>query len=125
MLVPVKAQPLHAVENSVDVFLLFFGRIGVIEAHITTSVVVTRQPEVEADRFRMADMQVTVWLWWKARNDRRQRSALAVSAAGISAILQIGVDNAAQEIGWRCILSHSQSFSYEKLVKNRKFKQVL
>jgi hypothetical protein len=91
-LLPRKAEPLDAVHDGVDVFLVFLLRIGVVEAQVAAAGVVARQAEVQADRFRVADVQVAVRLRREAGNDRRH--AFAVVGAG----RQVVVDDGAQEI---------------------------
>ena len=72
---PVEPEPPHRVEDRIDVLLLLLGRVGVVEAHVACAGVVAREPEVEADRLRMADVQVAVRLRREARDDRRMASA--------------------------------------------------
>ena len=76
VITPAKAQPFHRIQNTVGILNIFFNGIGVIQAHIAAStarqcVVVSRQAKVQANTFGMADMQVAIWLWWKAGNDGR------------------------------------------------------
>ena len=75
MITPAKAQPFHRIQNTVGILNIFLNRIGVIQTHIAASaarqcVVVSRQAKVQANTFGMTDMQVAIWLWWKAGNDR-------------------------------------------------------
>lgn len=42
-------QPFHIRDNRIDVLLLFFGRIGIIETQIAFAVILFRETEVEAD----------------------------------------------------------------------------
>jgi hypothetical protein len=60
--VVVKAQPFHAVDDGVDVFLFFLGRVGVVETQVAAALIIARQPEVQADRLGVADVQVAVRL---------------------------------------------------------------
>ena len=39
---PGEAQPLNTVDDGIDVFLFFFGRVGVIKAQMTAPAVVAR-----------------------------------------------------------------------------------
>src|SRR5207247_995181 len=48
----------------------FLDRIGVVEAEIAVPAVLLRDAKVEADRLRMADVQVAVRLRRKARDHR-------------------------------------------------------
>jgi hypothetical protein len=59
---PVKAEPAHIALDRIDIFLLFLGRVGVVEAQVTAAAELLRDAEIETDRFGVADVQVTVWL---------------------------------------------------------------
>jgi len=106
---PAIAQPLHRVQDAVDVLLVFLLRVGVVEAHVAHAAVVARQPEVQADALGVAHMQVTIWFWWEACADLRGVGlALAVllcvcrlagpMSLGVSALFQVAFDHLAQEI---------------------------
>jgi hypothetical protein len=69
---PIEAEPVDRLLDGVDVFLLLLRRIGVIESQVADPAVLLRQPEVEADRLGVAEMQVSVWLRRKPRADRRR-----------------------------------------------------
>ena len=95
---PVKAQPFHAVHDGVDVFLLFLGRVGVVEAQVALAGVVARQAEVDADRLGVAHVQVAV------RLRRETRDHLGQAGTHVGAGSQVGFDDVTQEIGrqrWR------------------------
>src|ERR1700693_5009858 len=96
---PVEAQPFHAVDDGVDVFLIFLGRIGIVEAQMATAVVIARQSEIDADCLGVADMQITVGFGRKTGDNLRQRLSLLIFAIGVSAVGNIVLDNTAQEIG--------------------------
>ena len=68
VLAPVEAEPAHVRFDRVDVFLLFLGRVGVVEAQIAVAAELLRDPEVEADGFGVPDMQIAVRLGRKARH---------------------------------------------------------
>ena len=68
-IMPIKTQPLDILADGVDIFHVFLGRIGVIEAKVTCPVMFKRNPEIETDGFRMPDMEIAVWL----RRERRSR----------------------------------------------------
>src|SRR5262249_6234372 len=63
---PVETEPFHVLHDGLDVFGLLLLRIGVVEAQIGLATELRREAEVQADRFRMTDMQVAVRLGWKA-----------------------------------------------------------
>jgi hypothetical protein len=107
--VPAEAEPVHRVDDRIDVLLLFLLGIGVVEAQVAHAAEIACQPEVEADALRVADVQVPVRLGWKARADRRRidrRAALMRRVAGrtreappgICAAFQIALDDRAQEV---------------------------
>ena len=84
VLAPVEAEPAHVALDGVDVFLLFLGRIGVVEAQMAAAAELLRDAEVEADRFGVADVQVAVRLGREAGDDAlvmrpASRSALTMS----------------------------------------------
>ena len=67
---PVEPQPSDVVLNGLDIFRIFGGRIGIVESQVADAARgVVRYAEVQADRFRVTDMEIAVWLGWKARND--------------------------------------------------------
>ena len=88
--VPSKAQPGHVLTNRVDVFLIFLGRIRIVEAEVAVPGEGTRQTEVKADRLRMPDVQVTVRL-------RRETSDNGL----VFSLLQVLLDDIADEIPLR------------------------
>ena len=87
MLAPIEAEPAHVALDGVDIFLLFLGRVGVVEAQIAMAAEFLRDAEIQADRFGVADMQIAVRLRRKTGNDRL-----------MPADDQIGADDVADEI---------------------------
>jgi hypothetical protein len=82
-LCPVEAEPPHVLLNRVDVFGVLLGGIGVVEPEIADAAKLLGDAEVEADRLRMADVQIAVRFGWETRverarggrlSDRRRRS---------------------------------------------------
>ena len=107
--VPVKAQPLNGIADRVDVFDVFFFRVGVIKTQVAHAAVVARQAKVQADAFGVADVQVAVGLGWKAQPHfggvRRSRSMVrsiarcaTPAAAGVGAFSQVFFDDLAQKV---------------------------
>ena len=84
---PFEAEPLDIALDCVDVFLIFFRRVGVVETKIALAAKRFRQTEVQADRFGMTDVQITVGLRRKARDD-----------LGMLTRLQVGLDDRAEKI---------------------------
>ena len=65
--VPLEAEPVHVGLDRLDVFGFFLLGIGVVEAKIRMSAEFVGQPEVDADRLGMSDVQMAVRLGRKAR----------------------------------------------------------
>ncbi len=78
---------MHCVDDRIDVFLLLFLRIGVVEAQVASATVILRKAEVEADRLGVAEVQIAIRFRWKARADRN------MLAGG-----KVGIDNIADEV---------------------------
>jgi hypothetical protein len=122
VLPPGKAQPLHGVEDGIDVLLVFLDRVGVVEAHVAAAAVVLRQAEVQADRLGMANMQVAVGLGRETGADTRriERAGLVLVAVarppapvpvGMGAGGEIAFDLGADEVAGRGrrLLAHRQT----------------
>ena len=91
MLAPIEAEPAHVALDRVDVFLLFLGRIGVVEAQVTAAAEFLGDPEIQADRLGVADVQVAVGLRRKPGDD------------GLVPLrIQVGLDDVADEIAPGC-----------------------
>ena len=87
VLAPIEAEPAHVALDGVDIFLLFLGRIGVVEAQVAVAAEFLGDAEIEADRLGVADMQIAVRLRREAGDDR------LVPAGG-----QVGAHDVADEI---------------------------
>src|SRR5947207_6621942 len=59
---PVIAEPVHVGLDGIDIFLLFLGRIGVVEAQMAAPAELLRDAEIKGNRLGVADMQVAVRL---------------------------------------------------------------
>ena len=96
MLAPVEAEPAHVGLDGVDVFLLFLGRIGIVEAQMAAAAEFLGDAEIQADRLGVADMQIAVRLRRKARDN-----------LGVLLGVEIGLNDVANEIapclGRRCL----------------------
>ncbi len=66
VLPPIEAEPAHVALDGVDIFLLFLGRIGVVETQMTAAAEFLGDAEIQADRLGVADMQIAVRLGRKA-----------------------------------------------------------
>jgi len=51
------------------VFLALLLRVGIVKTQVTLAVIILRQPEIQADRLGVADVQITVRLGREARDD--------------------------------------------------------
>ncbi len=96
---PRVAEPVHGVDDGVDVLGVFLDRVGVVEAQVAAAAVFLGQAEVHPDALGVADVQVAVGLRREARDDGRQGVAGGVLAPGVGALLQVGIDDLAQEVG--------------------------
>ena len=67
---PAKPQPCHGLDDRVDVFLFFLGRVGVVETHVTGTTETFGKTEIQTDRFGVTEMQITVGFRREARTDR-------------------------------------------------------
>jgi hypothetical protein len=85
---PREPQPPHVVLNRLDVLHILFGRVGVVESQVARAPELGGDPEVQADRLGMADVEVAVRLRWKARGD----------PAPVGARLHIGSNDGANEV---------------------------
>ena len=98
VLFPAESKPLDTVLDRIDEFLIFLGRIGIVEAQMATTCIVSCQTEVQTDRFGMSDMKITV------RFRRKTGDDFGHPRTSISAFFVIGFDNGTQKIGcWRGI----------------------
>ena len=69
VLVPVEAQPADVLLDRVDVFDLFLGRICVVHAEVAAPLEFQGEAEVQADRLRMAYVQIAVGFRREAGRD--------------------------------------------------------
>src|SRR3954469_1795980 len=71
VLAPVIAKPADVALDRIDIFLLLFGRIGIVETKVTAAAELLGHTEIEPDRLGMADMQIAIRLRRKTRHHRR------------------------------------------------------
>src|SRR5262245_23326828 len=57
---PVCAEPANVGDDGVNIFLFFFGGVGVVEAQVAFATVGLGEAKVDADGFGMADVKVAV-----------------------------------------------------------------
>jgi hypothetical protein len=84
---PVVTEPAHVGLNRIDIFLLFLGRIGVVETQVAAPGKLLRDAEIERDRLGMADVQIAVRLRREAGHD-----------PAVLFAVEIGLDDVADEI---------------------------
>ena len=68
---PFEAQPFHVAFDRVDIFLVFFGRVGVVKTQMRYAAEFLSQPEVHTNGFGVTDVQVAIRLRRKAGHDLR------------------------------------------------------
>ena len=109
---PVVAEPVHVGLDGIDIFLLFLGRIGVVEAQMALAGEFLRDAEIQGNRLGMADVQVAVRLRRESGHDP------AVFLGG-----EIGLHDVADEIApcfGRCRFSrHPDSLRLPFLPRHR------
>ena len=87
---PVIAEPVHVGLDGIDIFLLFLGRVGVVEAQVAVAGKFLRDAEIKGNRLGMADVQIAVRL-------RRESGHDPAVLLGV----EIGLDDVADEIAPR------------------------
>ncbi len=100
---PLITKPGDVVFDRINEFLAFFLWVGVIETQVTCAIKLFGNAEVEADRFRMADMEITIWLW-------RESGLHRLYAPGIKVFLNDFGDEIIT--GVRCRISHIGPYLY-------------
>jgi hypothetical protein len=106
---------MHVSHDRLDIFGFFLYRIGIVHADVANAGELARDPEVEANRFRVADMKVTIGL-------RRKTSAdLFVFARA-----EVVRDDLANEIR-RCVSfsRHYNEQSYRRTLESTTFVQQI
>ena len=96
-----ETEPLDIFFDGVDVFVVFFFGVGVVETQVAQAVVNVRQTEVQADGFGMADMQVAVGFGREAGLD-----------GGVFTAFEIVFDDGADEMVVRELVFIQQSLGY-------------
>src|SRR3954466_5437913 len=71
VLAPVIAEPADVVLDRINIFLLLFGRIGIVETKGTAAAELLGHTEIEPDRLGMAEMEIALRLRGKTRHRRR------------------------------------------------------
>jgi len=81
-------EPLHVVDDAVDVLHLFLGGVGVVEPQVALTAVPGRQTEVEDEGLAVADVEIAVGFRRKAGDD----------LAAILPLLEVLLDDVGDEI---------------------------
>src|ERR1700674_3661159 len=87
MFVPIEAEPAYIALDSIDISLLFLGRIGIVETQMTAPAKFLGNAEIETNRLGVTDVQVAIRLRGKAGDH-------LFDAPGI----EIGLDDLTNEI---------------------------
>ena len=70
-IIPFVAHPANVFHDCVDIFILFLDRIGVVKSQIAGAIgAFLRNTKIEAERFSVTDMQVTIRLRRKTGGTR-------------------------------------------------------
>ena len=57
-----ETQPLDVFFDGVDVFVVFFFRVGIVKTQVAQAIVNISQTEVQADGFGVTDVQIAIRL---------------------------------------------------------------
>ena len=75
---PTTNEPIHIGLDGLDVFDVFLGRIGVVHPQVAAAVGLAGDAEVQANRLRVADVQVAIGLRRKAGDAERVLPGLQI-----------------------------------------------
>src|SRR5213596_1986291 len=89
MVGPTADEPIHVLENRIDILDLFLRRVRIVVAEIARAAEFASDAEVQADGFRVADVQVAVRLRREAGVNLR-----------IFLLGDVMLDDVAKEITW-------------------------
>ena len=87
---PIKPQPMDIFFDGIDIFHVFFYRIGVIVAQVGQPAIIFSHAEVNAESFGMTNMQIAVGFRWKAGMHPPAKPASAI----------VFINNFTNEIGF-------------------------
>ena len=62
---PIIAQPVDIFFDGVDIFDVFFDRVGIIEAQVALAAKGFGGAKIDADSLGVTDMQITIRFWWE------------------------------------------------------------
>jgi hypothetical protein len=87
VLAPGEPEPAHVALDGVDILLLFFGRVGVVEAQVAAPAELLGDAEIQADRLGVADVEVAVWFGREAGHH-----------PGMALGVEVGLNDVADEV---------------------------
>ena len=107
---PAIDQPLHILGDRIDILRVLLHRIGVIKAQIADAVILQRDAEIQADGFRVAEMQIPIGLRRKPRDHagifpHRQIRLHAIADEILQPLVTLSLIHA------RCICGKSSTWS--------------
>ncbi len=70
---PAANEPLYVGDDRIHILDFFVGGIGVIHAEVANAAELAGDPKIQANRFRMADVQIAVGFRWETSVDLRIR----------------------------------------------------
>ena len=85
---PTESEPSDILLDGIDVFYIFFNRVGVIETQVANTIVLLGDTEVHADGFDVADMQVTI----------RLRRETCLNTSVVHALSEVFLDDLLNEV---------------------------
>jgi hypothetical protein len=68
-LIPLESKPVHILHDCIHEVLVFFQGIGIVETEVGSAAEFIGDPEIQANRLCVADVQVAVGLRGKPGND--------------------------------------------------------
>jgi hypothetical protein len=86
---PIETKPADILLDRLDILLLLFTGVGVIETKVALATELLGHTEIEADRLGMADMKIPIGLRWKPGMD----------PSIVLTVLEVLGDDGADEVG--------------------------
>ena len=86
--IPLEAQPCDVLTDRVDILRVFFDRIGVVKPQVHSASVFSGEPKIHANGLGVANVQITIRLWWKS----------SVDAAFMKPRFAVGIDDLLDEV---------------------------
>ena len=96
ILAPIKSEPADIRLDRIDIFHVFASGIRVVETQIANALVLQSDPEIEANRLGVADVQITVGFGWKSGHQ------LPAIFGGLKVVNHNVADKVGRRFRWRC-----------------------